>query len=82
VGTPENSELIASLDLGGRLGRLGEEGFLIERTTVNTIDAVVVAANSDIGVLYGVFALLRKLQTHQPLEGLSTESAPRVELRW
>ena len=28
----------------------------------------VVAANADIGVLYGVFALLRRVQTLQPVD--------------
>jgi alpha-glucuronidase len=43
--------------------------------------AVVIAANTDVGVLYGAFALLRQLQTHRPLDGLNVVSAPRVQLR-
>ena len=40
-----------------------------------------VAANDDIGALYGVFALLRALQTHTPIAKLATTSAPRIERR-
>lgn len=81
LGTPDNSELIASLDLEATLQQLGAEGFLIRQMSVNGNETVVVAANDEIGVLYGTFHLLRMLQTHQDLEGVSYRSAPRVELR-
>ena len=41
----------------------------------------VIAANSDIGALYGAFAYLRRVQTGQPLDGLDIVSAPRVRRR-
>ena len=40
--------------------------------------ATVIAANSDVGVLYGAFHLLRLLQTQQPLAGLAVVAAPRT----
>ncbi|HLP01823.1 MAG TPA: alpha-glucuronidase family glycosyl hydrolase [Opitutaceae bacterium] len=43
---------------------------------------VVIAANSDLGALYGAFALLREIQTARPvaeLDGLA--SAPRIKRR-
>jgi alpha-glucuronidase len=81
VGTPENSGIIASLQLDDRLDRLGDEGFLIEQRAVDGMNAVIVAAKSDIGVLYGSFHLLRMLQTRRSLEGLSYHSAPGVQHR-
>jgi alpha-glucuronidase len=41
----------------------------------------VIAANTAIGVLYGVFRFLRLVQTRKPVEGLSIAEAPRVRLR-
>src|SRR5262247_3299545 len=41
----------------------------------------VVAARADVGVLYGTFALLRLVQTQQPIDKLDVRSAPRVQLR-
>ena len=44
-------------------------------------DGIGIAANSDVGVLYGVFHLLRHLQTHQPLDDLPIISAPKLKYR-
>ena len=63
AGTPKSSPAIAALDLGGALARAGDEGFVIRSTRIGGRRATVVAANSDVGVLYGVFRLLRHLQT-------------------
>ena len=81
IGTPQGSPLIASLKLDDRLAELGPEGYLIEQTRVNKRDALVIAANTDVGVLYGAFDLLRQMQTHQKLNDLAISSAPRVQHR-
>jgi len=81
LGTPADSEIIGSLNLDSQLLELGGEGFLIIQTTVNGSEIIVVAANEEAGVLYGAFHLLRMLQTHQTLEGISFQSAPRVRHR-
>src|SRR5690606_33173860 len=72
---------IASLKLDERLAELGPEGYLVEQTRINKRPALVIAANSDTGVLYGVFELLRQMQTHHSLKDLSVSSAPRVQYR-
>jgi alpha-glucuronidase len=81
AGTPSRSSAIAALDLGTDLGPAGEEGFVIRSTRVAGKRATVIAANTEIGVLYGAFRLLRLLQTGQALEGLSIVDAPRVKRR-
>ena len=43
--------------------------------------ALVIAANRDVGVLYGAFHFLRLLQTQQPIDALSLASAPRIQHR-
>ena len=42
---------------------------------------LVVAGRSGAGVLYGVFALLRQLQTGRPLANLTLASSPRIQYR-
>ncbi|GAC1373055.1 MAG: alpha-glucuronidase family glycosyl hydrolase [Hymenobacter sp.] len=42
---------------------------------------LVVTGRSGAGVLYGVFALLRHLQTRQPVANLSLASSPRIQYR-
>ena len=79
VGTPQASPLIASLKLP--LANLGKEGFVIRSAKLNGYAATVIAANTDIGALYGAFHFLRLLQTQQPINNLNISQAPRLQLR-
>ena len=81
AGTPASSPLIAGLPLADALGRAGDEGFVLRATQVRRKRTLVIAANRDVGVLYGAFALLRLLQTHASLARLDVVSAPRIRLR-
>jgi alpha-glucuronidase len=80
IGTPRDSRFIAALGLSG-FSELGTEGFLIEQASFDGTRCLVVAANEDLGVLYGVFHLLRQLQMHRALEGVALRSAPKLALR-
>jgi len=83
VGTMQSLQAIKGLVLPKNFDakQLGAEGYAIESVRVNGHSAIMVAANSDIGVLYGTFGFLRMLQTRQPLKQLNVLSVPRVELR-
>jgi len=81
IGTPENSEEIAGLDLENELEAVGDEGYVIENVDIDGYETIVIAANSDIGLLYGVFDLLRQLQTYEDISDISIQSAPKVEYR-
>jgi alpha-glucuronidase len=78
-GTVKSSPLIAGMHLG--LDRTGAEGYVIRSTTLAGHSVIAIAANEDIGVLYGTFHFLRLLQTHQSLEHLDIVSAPRIRRR-
>jgi alpha-glucuronidase len=79
IGTPRNTPAIEALHLP--LGDLGKEGYLIRSATVGGHPVTVVAANEDVGLLYGAFGLLRRLQTGASLEDLDVASAPKIQLR-
>ena len=81
AGTPARSSAIAALDIGPELGRVGDEGFVIRSAKVAGKRATVIAANTDVGVLYGVFRLLQLLQTGRPIGEVSRVEAPRVRHR-
>jgi alpha-glucuronidase len=81
VGTIASSPLIADLPIGALLAQASNEGFVILRATVNSHDCIVIAANNDIGVLYGVFHFLRHLQTHQPITDMCLVSTPKIKRR-
>jgi alpha-glucuronidase len=81
VGTPASSPVVGSLPLEPGLRAAGDEGFVIRAVSLDGRAGLVIAANTDVGVLYGVFGLLRHLQTHQPLDGVSLVDAPHVQRR-
>jgi alpha-glucuronidase len=81
AGTPAGSPAIVALGIGADLGRVGEEGFVIRSTAVAGKRATVIAANTDLGVLYGVFRFLQLLQTGHPVDALSLVEAPRIRHR-
>jgi alpha-glucuronidase len=81
AGTPASSPLVASLQLAEALRRAGNEGFVLRAMHAGGRRVLVIAANRDIGVLYGAFHLLRLLETHASLRGLDVVSAPRIQLR-
>ena len=63
------------------LDRVGAAGYVIRSSTLAGHSVIAIAANEDIGVLYGTFHFLRLLQTHQSLEHLDIASAPRIQHR-
>lgn len=81
VGTPKSLPVIASMNLGEALKKAGDQGYVIKTVAVNGKKCIVVAGNTDIGVLYGTFGFLRQLQTHKSVNNLSIVSAPKIKLR-
>jgi alpha-glucuronidase len=81
VGTPTSSRVIASLPFVAELRQLGAEGFVIRNAVVAGNRATVIASNGEAGVLYGVFAFLRQLQTERAVSELPMATRPRIQLR-
>ena len=81
AGTPQSARQIAALGWDEEIQALGPEGYLIRTTTVDQAPAVVIAAATEIGVLYGTFHLLRLLQTRRSLTGLDIAERPAIERR-
>ncbi|WP_437318234.1 alpha-glucuronidase family glycosyl hydrolase [Sorangium sp. So ce385] len=80
IGTAA-SDIIKGLPLAARLGDLGPEGYLVEAADVGGQSVIAVAGNTEVGVLYGAYALLRHLQSHSALAGLSLAGSPKIEHR-
>ena len=79
LGTPHGTPLLRSLHLG--LRTLGKQGYLIRTLQIHGHRVTVIAGNTDVGVLYGVFRFLRQMQTRQPLEPLAIASRPKIRHR-
>ena len=78
AGTASQAQ-IAALKLP--MERAGDEGYVIRSVQVDGRPATVIAANTDVGVLYGAFAYLRRIQTGQPVHALDLADNPSVKLR-
>ncbi|NLS27252.1 Extracellular xylan exo-alpha-(1-_2)-glucuronosidase [Sphingomonas sp. S2M10] len=63
------------------LGSLGREGFLIRSASIRGAQVTLIAANSDVGLLYGTFRLLKLVQLGEPVDALDVQDAPRLQLR-
>lgn len=64
-----------------KLNECGPEGYIIQSVVSNQKKVTLITANSDKGVLYGVFAFLKRIQTHQPLGDLSIMDKPQIDVR-
>lgn len=74
-----NDRDVAALRLP--LAALGDEGYRVGQVTLGNRRVLLVTGNTDRGVLYGSFALLRHLQTGGSLDRIALTSIPRVKLR-
>jgi alpha-glucuronidase len=79
IGTPRSSPLVDGLGLD--LQSAGAEGYVIRSVRIDGHPATVIAANEDVGVVYGAFHFLRLIQTRRPLDRLDVAETPRVRLR-
>ena len=80
LGKPENIPAVSPA-IKERLAKAGNEGFIIFTTTIKGSKKTIISGNSDPAILYGVFHLLRLVQTEQSVQSLDILSVPRSPLR-
>jgi alpha-glucuronidase len=81
AGTPGTSALIASLSLKDTLKKVGDEGYLLKECLLSGKKCIMIAANTDFGLLYGAFHLLRLMQNHENLDHINLISIPSTRFR-
>ena len=64
-----------------KLSLINEEGYIIQSVSANQKKFTVITGKSDKGVLYGVFAFLKLIQTQQPLGTLNIADSPKINVR-
>lgn len=77
VGKADDLPALDVIDISQKAKDLGKEGYAIFSYKKNT----VITANSDAGVLYGVFHFLRLMQTHQDITQLDIAEKPQLDIR-
>lgn len=76
-----NNKNISEFGLENELKTRGDEGFIIRSIDRKGRKLTVVAANSDKGLLYGVFHLLRIIQTNRFSDNLNIAEKPSYSVR-
>jgi alpha-glucuronidase len=59
-----------------------EDGFVLRTARVHGFDCLVVASNTERGVLYGAFALLSKIARNETVAALNETQEPAATIRW
>ncbi len=81
LGTAKGNKTIKTFVSKKEFKQAGKEGYILKHVSTDDSNTTIIAANSDAGVLYGVFAFLRHIQTGQSLTTLDTVSSPKIDLR-
>lgn len=79
LATPQSLPALSRLSLP--LNELVPEGYLLRKLRLQGRAVTLIAANADIGLLYGSFAWLRAAQTGADLAALDERSSPKLSLR-
>lgn len=81
AGIYKSSPLLKKLNLSNRLINKSQGSYIILNTRLDEKQAIIITANEDTGVLYGVFHFLRLLQTYQDIENINIDSSPKIQRR-
>jgi alpha-glucuronidase len=74
-------KIVRNIRLSAEMKKLGNEGFLIRIITYQGKKLTLVAANTDAGLLYGSYHLLRLLQTNTFSDQINVIEKPAYNLR-
>lgn len=81
IGTLESSALLRHSGMAGGMADLGHEGFVIVERALEERPCLLLAANDDRGLLYGVFHLLLRLSAETPIAQLPIATKPTLRYR-
>jgi alpha-glucuronidase len=81
IGTETSSPMIRNLKLSSKIAGTGDEGYIIQNILINGKFCIVIAANTEIGALYGTFHFIRLLQTRQDISELNILEVPKLKFR-
>ncbi len=81
LATPDSSPELAARADALQLAAAGPEGFVLQSTRWDGHAVTLIAANHDVGLLYGAFRYLALMQRREPVTALDVHAAPRLKLR-
>lgn len=82
IAASSKSKIINDItSLSNKLKKITGDGFYIITTKLKGKNCIVITAESEIGVLYGVFHFLKMLKTGEIITKIDFESSPKIKLR-
>ncbi|MCE1199077.1 MAG: alpha-glucuronidase, partial [Marinilabiliales bacterium] len=81
VGLGGSCQELSSGAIVSALKKVGTEGYLLKMVRQSGKQLLVIAANSEKGLLYGTYRLLLQIKCGTDLNGLSIRSAPKIKVR-
>jgi alpha-glucuronidase len=79
-GRPKESAIL--LETTGSVAEVPPDAYSLHTKHSGSLNFVIVSAASDRGVLYGAFALLRKIALGESISNLDVHDVPREPIRW
>ncbi|WP_053992291.1 alpha-glucuronidase family glycosyl hydrolase [Mangrovimonas sp. TPBH4] len=77
IGTYQTLPKDIASQFSNGLENINEEGYVIKSLG----NHIVITAKTDIGVLYGAFNFLKRLQTQRSIENLNITDSPKIDIR-
>lgn len=74
-----NKEIIIAFK--DEFDQINNEGYIIKTISLNNKNHILITGKTDVGVLYGVFNLLKLLQTNKSIENINIVDAPKINVR-
>lgn len=81
VGKKADLDINLTKSLERDYAQLQRDGFIIKQIQQGKNSHLLVTANTDLGVLYGSFRLLRLLQLHTPMAKIQLVDSPKLDIR-
>ena len=79
--TSDNYPMQLSQNVPQDWGSMGQEGFSIKYAKIKGHAKIIIAGNSQIGLLYGVFELLKQMQMQNDLTDFDMLQSPKTDIR-
>lgn len=81
IGATSNLNAKILKKLKKEISKIQKDGFVIKQVKIGGIKQIVITAKTDVGVLYGTFNFLKRLQTQQSIDKINITDSPKVDIR-
>ncbi|WP_037324612.1 alpha-glucuronidase family glycosyl hydrolase [Salinimicrobium terrae] len=81
IGTRENLPSYVLPSLNSDFANINSEGYIIKKIFIGNTPATVITANTEEGLLYGTFRLIREIQLRNNIQEIALSDSPKIQIR-